>query len=139
MPRIRNFNVAVKEIDQRVLFLRKLVAGGSQHSFGIHVARMAGMPRSIVERAGDILSQLEAKHIDGHPAHADAPTRPARAATADIRNDRVQLSIFETFDPRIGKIKEILLDMEVNTMTPVECLVKLNELKRLAQSAGKDE
>ncbi|MEY3051175.1 MAG: hypothetical protein RLY31_960 [Bacteroidota bacterium] len=139
LPRIRNFNVAVKEINQRVLFLRKLVAGGSQHSFGIHVARMAGMPRTIVERAGDILSQLEAKHIDAKPAEADMPSRPQRARTSDIRNDRMQLSIFETFDPHIGKIKEILLDMEVNTMTPVECLVKLNELKRLAQSAGKDE
>jgi DNA mismatch repair protein MutS len=137
-PRIKNFNVSVKEVNQKVLFLRKLSPGGSQHSFGIHVARMAGMPRSIVERATDILSQLEEKQIDPSTAPAQAKPAVKNAPTADLSPSNYQLSIFETFDPSIGRIKEILLDMEVNTMTPVECLVKLNELKRLAEESGKN-
>lgn len=129
--RIKNFNVAVKEVGQKVIFLRKLVPGGSQHSFGIHVAKMAGMPRSILDRANEILAQLEEKHIET-PGTAGQP-RVKKAETAQITAPAFQLSIFETFDPNVGKIKEILLDMDVNTMTPVECLMRLNELKQLAE------
>ena len=135
--RIKNYNVSVKEVNQKVLFLRKLSPGGSQHSFGIHVARMAGMPKSIVERAADILAQLEEKHIEPSSGSDLAKPSVKSAPTRDISPSNYQLSIFETFDPSIGRIKEILLGMEVNIMTPVECLVKLNELKRLAEESDR--
>jgi DNA mismatch repair protein MutS len=130
-PRIRNFNVAVREVGQKVIFLRKLVPGGSEHSFGIHVAKMAGMPRSIVQRANEILSQLEEKHIGLDEKDKGNP-KVKKAAVETISPPPYQLSIFETFDPKVGKIKELLLEMDLNSMTPVECLLKLNELKRLA-------
>ena len=133
--RIKNFNVAVKEVGQKVIFLRKLVPGGSQHSFGIHVAKMAGMPRSIVERANDILAQLEEKHIES-PDAEEGEVKAKKANTADLSAPPIQMSIFETFDPNIGRIKEILQDMDVNSMTPVECLLRLNELKSLAEESG---
>lgn len=130
--RIKNFNVAVKELGHKVIFLRKLVPGGSEHSFGIHVAKMAGMPKSIVERAGDILTQLESKHIES-PDTEPGEVKAKKANTADLSAPPIQMSIFETFDPNVGRIKEILIDMDVNAMTPVECLLKLNELKKLAE------
>ena len=124
----------MKELGQKVIFLRKLLPGGSQHSFGIHVAKMAGMPRSIVERANDILAQLELQHIEAPVGDAkQALPKVKKAGTNDISAPTFQLSIFETFDPKVGRIKELLLDMDVNTMTPVECLMRLNELKRLAE------
>ncbi len=132
--RIKNYNVAVREAGQKVIFLRKLVPGGSQHSFGIHVAKMAGMPRSILDRANDILAQLEEKHIET-PSDSKG-VKAKKVDTASIAAPAFQLSIFETFDPNVGRIKELLLEMDVNTMTPVECLMKLNELKGLA---GKGE
>lgn len=134
-PRIKNFNVAVKEIGQKVVFLRKLIPGGSQHSFGIHVAKMAGMPKSIVERANEILAQLEANHIEA-PVGENDTVKSKKADTSGIEAMNYQLSIFETFDPNVGRIKEILLDMDVNGMTPVECLLKLNELKALAEESA---
>lgn len=130
--RIKNFNVAIKEVGQKVIFLRKLLPGGSQHSFGIHVAKMAGMPRSIVERANDILAQLEEKQIES-PDAEEGMVKANKANTADLSSPTYQLSIFETFDPNVGKIKEILLDMDVNSMSPVQCWASLNELKKLAQ------
>ncbi len=134
LPRIRNFNVAVKEIGQKVVFLRKLIPGGSQHSFGIHVAKMAGMPRSIVERASEILTQLEANHIETSE-DSKGDVKANKANTTDIESPNFQLSIFETFDPNVGRIKELLLDMDVNAMTPVECLIKLDEMKKLAEDS----
>lgn len=135
-PRIKNFNVAVKEVGQKVIFLRKLVPGGSQHSFGIHVAKMAGMPRSIVERANDILAQLEEKHIEApEPSQEKKGPKVIKPDTGSLSAPTYQLSIFETFDPKVGRIKEILLDMDLNSMTPVECLLKLNELKKLAEGS----
>jgi DNA mismatch repair protein MutS len=133
-PRIKNFNVAVKETGQKVIFLRQLVPGGSQHSFGIHVAKMAGMPRNIVERANDILTQLEEKHIETpEPTPGKKGPKVRKPDTGNIASPTYQLSIFETFDPRVGRIKEILTDMDLNSMTPVECLLKLHELKKLAE------
>ncbi len=130
--RIKNFNIATKEVGQKVIFLRKLKAGGSHHSFGIHVAKMAGMPRSIVERAACILSQLEQKSIENtgekkHPKSIRAP----EANTQHIAPENYQLSIFETVDPIMGKLKEMLDDLQLNTMTPIECMMKLNEMKQL--------
>jgi len=130
--RIKNFNIATKEIGQKVLFLRKLVPGGSHHSFGIHVAHMAGMPRSIVERATHILSQLEQKSIDNDKASVDGVTA-AKPAMEQIAPENYQLSIFETVDPVAGKLKENLVDLNINNMTPIECMMKLNELKKILE------
>lgn len=128
--RIKNFNIATKEIGQKVIFLRKLVPGGSHHSFGIHVAHMAGMPRSIVERATHILKQLEQKSIDNE---VGGDVKANKADTAQISPENYQLSIFETVDPVAGKLKESLVDLNINNMTPIECMMKLNELKKLLE------
>ncbi len=127
--RIKNFNVAVRESGQKVIFLRKLSPGGSQHSFGIHVAKMAGMPRSIVERAIHILAQLEQQHISKED---DGATQVQRPDTKNIQAP-LQLSIFETVDPMAGKLKAALLNLDLNTMTPIECMLKLNELRKMLE------
>ncbi|MEM8907562.1 MAG: DNA mismatch repair protein MutS [Bacteroidota bacterium] len=126
--RIKNYNIATKEVGHKVIFLRKLVPGGSNHSFGIYVAKMAGMPRSVVERAAHILSQLEQKSIsneqgdEGHTAIQDQ--------LQQLPTESLQLSIFETVDPLAGQLKESLLDLDLNSMTPIDCMLKLNELKK---------
>ena len=132
-PRIKNFNVSVKEVGNKVIFLRKLAAGGSAHSFGIHVAKMAGMPRTILERAASILTQLEQKHIETEGASNGSP-RVAKPATQAISTEALQLSIFETVDPVAGQIKAALMDVQLNNMTPIECMMKLNELKQLLEA-----
>ena len=130
-PRVKNFNVATKEVGQKVVFLRKLVEGGSHHSFGIHVAKMAGMPRSIIERAANILVQLEQKSIDQDAEKGMVNAK--KPETSQISTDAYQLSIFETVDETAGKIKEALLDLDINTLTPIECMMKLNELKKVVE------
>lgn len=120
--RIKNFNVSVREVDGRVVFLRKLVPGGSEHSFGIHVARLAGMPRSIVERAEVILRELERNNSGG----VSTPT-PGEAAPAD----GMQLSFFQLDDPVLSQIRDELLHLDVNRLTPLDALNKLNEIKAL--------
>ena len=120
--RIKNFNVSVREVDGRVVFLRKLVPGGSEHSFGIHVARLAGMPRSIVERAEVILRELERNNSGG----VSTPT-PGEAGPAD----GVQLSFFQLDDPVLSQIRDELLHLDVNRLTPLDALNKLNEIKAL--------
>lgn len=120
--RIKNFNVSVREVDGRVVFLRKLVPGGSEHSFGIHVARLAGMPRSIVERAEVILRELERNNSGA----VSTPT-PGEAAPAD----GVQLSFFQLDDPVLSQIRDELLHLDVNRLTPLDALNKLNEIKTL--------
>ena len=134
-PRIHNFNVAVKEVNNKVIFLRKLAAGGSQHSFGIHVAKMAGMPRSIVLRANQILGQLEQKHLteEGEAQAVTDGPKVDRPATAGISAEAMQLSIFETVDPVAGQLKAALQDLQINNMTPIECMMKLNELRQLME------
>ncbi|MFT7603757.1 MAG: DNA mismatch repair protein MutS, partial [Saprospiraceae bacterium] len=131
-PRIKNYNIATKEVGHKVIFLRKLVAGGSNHSFGIYVAKMAGMPKSIVERANNILKQLEKKSIEqnGNVTSKEEIKDTLQQMPADTN---LQLSIFETVDPVAGKLKEVLMDVEVNRMTPIECMMKLNELKQLLE------
>ncbi|MTB49764.1 DNA mismatch repair protein MutS [Lewinella sp. W8] len=144
LERIKNYSVAIKEHGNRIIFLRKLVPGGSQHSFGIHVAQMAGMPRSIVARATDILAQLEQQHItaDGDQQGASAGAEVSgnghapqaqTAATASLSTEAMQLSIFETVDPTAGKLKAALEEISINNMTPIECMMKLNELKQLLE------
>ncbi len=126
--RIKNFNVSTKEIGNKVIFLRKLVTGGSQHSFGIHVARMSGMPRMIIERAYEILSQLEQKMRDSEDEQnigKKLKTMPQQTA--------IQLSIFDKVDETAGLLKKELLEMDLNSMTPIDCMLKLNELKKIVE------
>lgn len=127
--RIKNFNVSVREAGQKVIFLRKLQPGGSHHSFGIYVAKMAGMPKSIIERAEEILLQLEQKHIEGH--HATKNIAPARSKTT---YQPLQLSIFDAGDPNLKKLQEIIQRIDIDSMTPVECMLKLQELKKMLES-----
>ncbi|MFP4557794.1 MAG: DNA mismatch repair protein MutS [Bacteroidales bacterium] len=123
-PRIKNYNVSVKELENKVIFLRKLVPGGSAHSFGIHVARMAGMPPSVIKRASEILKELERSPDDKHLSKPDSELGSNR--------EGYQLSIFQLDDPVLKQIRDQLLMLDINNLTPVEALNKLNEIKRLA-------
>lgn len=123
-PRIRNYNVSIKELDDRVIFLRKLVPGGSEHSFGIHVARMAGMPRSVVKRANEILEELEKT---GGEKNLSKPV----AGIAGQR-EGMQMSFFQLDDPVLKQIRDQIADLDINNLTPVEALNKLNEIKKLS-------
>lgn len=128
-PRIHNFHISTKEMDKKIIFLRKLTTGGSEHSFGIHVARMSGMPKIIIERAGEILTELENKRLEGNPKLTNMVSSiPKRMPEA------LQLSIFETVDPIAGQIKETLANLDINTMTPIDCMLKIRELKNLLES-----
>lgn len=137
--RIHNYHVSTREVGQKVIFLRKLTPGGSNHSFGIHVARMAGMPQSIVERAQEILRQLEAQQLaDGlgdtpqeSPAAATPLPKPARTKAREL-SAPTQLHIFDV-DEFTMRIKEDLLALDLNTMTPMDALWKLNELRKIAE------
>ncbi len=127
-PRIKNFSIATKEVGQKVIFLRKLVPGGSQHSFGIHVARMAGMPKMIVDRAGEILVHLEEKFIDDNKSAVKARQRSMQQVPS---KSSYQLSIFQTSDPQAEEIARLIRDMDLNGMTPIDCFMKLQEMKNL--------
>ena len=121
--RIANFNVSVKEVDNKVIFLRKLVKGGSEHSFGIHVAKMAGMPQSIVRRADQILKQLESENRNNgisKPTHEIATQR-----------EGIQLSFFQLDDPVLSQIRDEIINLDINNLTPVEALNKLNEIRKI--------
>src|SRR3989339_34131 len=122
--RIKNYNVTVKEYNNKVIFLRKLVRGGSEHSFGIHVARMAGMPKSVVSRANEILKELEESH------QKKTLTKPV----ADIASHRegYQLSFFQLEDPVLKQIRDEIKNLDVNNLTPIEALNKLNEIKKIS-------
>lgn len=126
--RIKNFNVSVKEIENKVIFLRKLVRGGSEHSFGIHVAKMAGMPPSIVSRANEILGLLEKVNRSQGPSKGEinAPKR-----TESTTSDGMQLSFFQLDDPVLSQVRDEILNLDVNNLTPIEALNKLNEIKRI--------
>ncbi len=134
LPRIKNFNVATREMGNKVLFLRKLKPGGSQHSFGIHVARMAGMPRWIVQRAGEILRQLEEnRQTIGEEGEQGVPSTAVH--TRNIENPMaLQLSIFDTVDETAGRIKSLLTELDLNSMTPIDCMMKLHELKKIVDT-----
>ena len=121
--RIRNFNVSVKEVDNKVIFLRKLMPGGSEHSFGIHVAEIAGMPKSIVKRANIILKQLESDN-------AQVGKTAATKSIAEQRN-AMQLSFFQLDDPVLCQIRDEILGLDINNLTPVEALNKLNDIKKI--------
>ena len=119
--RIRNFNVSVKEIGNQILFLRKLVEGGSEHSFGIHVAKMAGMPKSVVDRANVIMKRLEKAHA----------SQENKAKDLIAKDDEIQLSFFQLDDPILERIRDEIQDLDINSLTPVEALMKLNEIKKM--------
>ncbi len=119
LVRIKNFNVSVKELKDNVLFIRKLVAGGSAHSFGIHVAKMAGMPQTVINRAQKLLKKLEKDH-SGDVLHG-----------VKAEKDELQLSFFNLDDPLLEEIRDEILGLDINTLTPVEALMKLNEIKRM--------
>lgn len=119
LPRIQNYNVSVKELKDNVLFIRKLVKGGSAHSFGIHVAKMAGMPQTVIQKAQKLLKKLEKNHSSEELSGIKA------------MKDDVQLSIFNLDDPLLEEIKDEILGLDINTLTPVEALMKLNEIKRM--------
>lgn len=150
--RIKNYNVSVKEVNGKVIFLRKLMPGGSEHSFGIHVAEIAGMPKSIVNRANAILKQLEADNAgvgvdeSGAEASAEAPSENAAATTVKRRKggklstrniasqssvQGVQLSFFQLDDPVLCQIRDEIIGLDINNLTPVEALNKLNEIKKI--------
>ena len=124
--RIKNYNVSVKEVDNKVIFLRKLERGGSEHSFGIHVAKLAGMPKSIVKRANTILNQLETDN-----RQQGISSKP----TAEIASNRdgMQLSFFQLDDPVLCQVRDEILNLDVNNLTPIEALNKLNEIKKIVK------
>ena len=124
-PRIKNYNVTVKEVNNKVIFLRKLERGGSEHSFGIHVAKMAGMPQSIVRRADEILHRLEQEN------RQEGIASKPKVQAASKSQDGVQLSFFQLDDPVLCQIRDEILHLDVNNLTPIEALNKLNDIKRI--------
>jgi DNA mismatch repair protein MutS len=127
-PRIKNFHVTIKELNNKIIFLRKLAEGGSEHSFGIHVAKMAGMPKEVVERAAQILKKLESeREMEPVQTLVDAEGRLVQKG----KEDDFKLNIFQLEDPLLQQIKEEILNTDINTLTPVEALLKLNEIKKL--------
>jgi DNA mismatch repair protein MutS len=120
-PRVKNFNVSVKELVNKVIFLRKLVPGGSEHSFGIHVARMAGMPVSVLKRAEEVLSFLEKSH------ERESSTDGLKEVKG---KEEMQLSFFQLDDPILESIRSDIRGLDINTLTPVEALMKLNEIQK---------
>ena len=128
-PRIKNFNVAVKEIQDKVIFLRKLKEGGSNHSFGIHVAQMAGMPSEVVLRANELLVKLESK--------SGGQKSPSPKSKEKEEDAEVQLSFFQLDDPVLEQVREEIIQTDINTLTPVEALLKLNEIKKIILGTSK--
>jgi DNA mismatch repair protein MutS len=124
--RIKNYNVSVREVDGKVIFLRKLERGGSEHSFGIHVAKLAGMPKSIVKRADHILKELETdnrkKGISSKPLAEVSETRGG-----------MQLSFFQLDDPVLCQIRDEILNLDINSLTPIDALNKLNDIKKIVR------
>jgi DNA mismatch repair protein MutS len=120
--RIKNYHVSIKEANNKIIFLRKLVPGGSEHSFGIHVAIMAGMPRLIIDRANELLSELEELRENSQARQSLKKSAP-----------KMQLTMFDMSDPKLKRIGEVLEKVEINALTPIEALMKLNELKKLLE------
>ncbi len=121
--RVKNYNVSVREMDGKVVFLRKLVPGGSEHSFGIHVAKIAGMPKAIVHRADEVLKRLEQN------SNNDSLSKDLD----DVANNRsgVQLSFFQLDDPVLSQVRDEILNTDINNLTPMEALNKLNDIKSI--------
>jgi DNA mismatch repair protein MutS len=122
--RIKNYNVSVKEIDNKILFMRKLVPGGSEHSFGIHVAQMAGMPKSIVKRANEILKQLESDN-----RQQGLKTKPIRKIASSYSG--YQYNLFQLDDPVLCQIRDEILNLDINNLTPMDAMNKLYNIKKI--------
>jgi DNA mismatch repair protein MutS len=120
LPRVKNFHVTNKEVGNKIIFLRKLAPGGSTHSFGIHVARMAGMPPKLIDRANEVLQQLESKHVDENIGDN----------VKKLSAPKLQLSIFDAHSETFDEIRKMLDSIDINRLTPVEALMKLNEIKQ---------
>ena len=135
LPRVKNYHVTVKEVDKSILFLRKLVRGGTEHSFGIHVARMSGMPRSVVSRAEAILANLEKVYGSGEIVPSvGVKQRTKRRSVGDVAaeaQESIQLSMFQLDDPVLVAIRDQIRGLDINSLTPLEALNKLNEIKRI--------
>ena len=135
LPRVKNYHVTVKEVDKTIVFLRKLVRGGTEHSFGIHVARMSGMPRSVVLRAEAILANLEKVYGSGEIVPTGAVTQRGKkrsvAEVAAESKENIQLSMFQLDDPVLVAIRDQIKGLDINSLTPLEALNKLNEIKRI--------
>jgi DNA mismatch repair protein MutS len=125
LSRVKNFNVTVKEIGHKIIFLRKLVPGGSEHSFGIHVAKLAGMPQKVLARANEILKKLEAERTGGESI---------KESIKKVQKQAVQMQMFSIDDPVLVKIRDVLNNLDVNTLTPVEAMMKLDEIQRMIKS-----
>ena len=130
-PRIHNYNVSVKEVDGKVIFMRKLERGGSEHSFGIHVAEIAGMPRSIVKRAKTVLKELEADN-----ANVGAAVKKPDMTNVAQSREGMQLSFFQLDDPVLSQVRDEILNLDINNLTPVEALNKLNDIKKIVTGKG---
>ncbi len=124
MPRVKNFNISVKEIGNKIIFMRKFIPGGTEHSFGIHVAKMAGMPSSIVERSSEILKKLE-------KSHSSSQLDKNKNISDQKNDDNYQLSFIQLNDPLLEEIRDDILHIDINSLTPVEALMKLNEIKKI--------
>jgi DNA mismatch repair protein MutS len=132
LPRVKNYHVTNKEVGNKIIFLRKLAPGGSIHSFGIHVAKMAGMPPLLIDRANEILSQLEEKHVD----EETTTTHKVRKTEDNVKRlstTKMQLSIFDAHSQTFADIRTVLENMDINRLTPVEALMKLNDIKKMIQ------
>ncbi|MBR6203417.1 MAG: DNA mismatch repair protein MutS, partial [Bacteroidaceae bacterium] len=127
LPRVKNFNVSVKEVNGRVIFMRKQVPGGSEHSFGIHVAKIAGMAPSVVARAEQVLKELEANNS------GDGISRPKTESIQSVSKSGVQLSFFQLDDPVLCQIRDEIMNLDINSLTPLEALNKLNDIKRIVR------
>jgi DNA mismatch repair protein MutS len=128
LTRVKNYHITNKEAGNKIIFLRKLARGGSTHSFGIHVARMAGMPPSLIERANEILKHLETKHVD------DTGQATGSGQTLkSMANPKIQLSIFDAHSETFDEIRKLLRDLDINRLTPVEALLKLQEIRNRLQ------
>jgi DNA mismatch repair protein MutS len=123
LPRVKNYHVTNKEVGNKIIFLRKLAAGGSVHSFGIHVAKMAGMPPSLISRANEVLKQLETKHVDDSIGEN----------VKKLSTPKLQLSIFDAHSQTFDEIRKILEAVDINRLTPVEALLKLQEVKNMVK------
>jgi len=135
LPRVKNYHVTNKEVGNKIIFLRKLAPGGSTHSFGIHVAKMAGMPPALIERANEILAQLEEKHVDDNESESQE-SRKVRKTEDNVKRlstTKMQLSIFDTHSQTFADIRSVLENMDINRLTPVEALMKLNDIKKMIQ------
>ena len=125
--RVKNYNVSVREVNRRVIFLRKLVRGGTEHSFGIHVAKMAGMPKQVIQRASQILSDMEAEH---RGTMKESGTKGSKASETTSDNG-IQLSLFQLDDPVLKQIRDEIRGLDIDSLTPLEALNKLNEIKKI--------